>query len=248
MPRRLKKVNLSEIVAERLIDQIRSGKFAKDSRLPSVEKLAKKMGVGISSIREALTQLHTLGYVKVLHGRGVFVTDTRIDFDLTHLTSFTETMRHRHLKPSARVLISEVTQASASIAEKLQLKIGEPVNHLVRLRLASGAPMALETSFTPYSRFPDLAGEDFTDRSLYKFLKERYGCRPSYANLTMQATIPSARERKILGLSGKQPVLLIEGLSLDHQRRPFEYGRSLYRADRYQYSLSLGPTNHPSKV
>lgn len=248
MDRRVEKVNLSEIVAEKLIDQIRSGKFAKDRRLPSVEKLAQKMGVGMSSIREALTQLHTLGFVKVLHGKGVFVTNARIDFDLTHLTSFSETMRRRHLKPGARVLINEVIQASSSIAAKLELEVDEAINHLVRLRLADGTPMALESSFTPYSRFPELARQDLTDRSLYQFLKEKYGCHPSFANLTIQATIPSVKERKLLGLSGKQPVLLVEGLSLDHQRRPFEYGRSLYRADRYQYSLNLGPTNHASKV
>ena len=39
--------------------------------------------------------------------------------------------------------------------------------------------------------------------------------------------------------SGKYPVLVVETTAYDEDGLPFEYGRSYYRADRYEYRVRL---------
>ena len=42
-------------------------------KLPTENELGKQLGVGRSSIREALRVLQTMGYVTIVHGKGAFI-------------------------------------------------------------------------------------------------------------------------------------------------------------------------------
>lgn len=64
---------VSDEVARRLVQQIRSGMFERQRRLPSERRLAQAFGVSLTSLREALRSLEAMGLVSVQHGRGVFL-------------------------------------------------------------------------------------------------------------------------------------------------------------------------------
>jgi GntR family transcriptional repressor for pyruvate dehydrogenase complex len=64
---------LAEAVAEQLLDAIRD--LPPGTRIPSERELTKRLGVGRSTVREALNGLALLGYVEIRHGQGAFVVD-----------------------------------------------------------------------------------------------------------------------------------------------------------------------------
>lgn len=63
-------------VARRIQESIWSGKFAPGDRLPPIRELADQLNVGLTSVREALRQLETLGLVRIQHGAGVYVAES----------------------------------------------------------------------------------------------------------------------------------------------------------------------------
>ena len=63
---------LTETVAEQLLTAIR--KLPPGTKVPSERELTKELGVGRSTVREALNGLAMLGVVEIRHGQGVFVT------------------------------------------------------------------------------------------------------------------------------------------------------------------------------
>jgi DNA-binding FadR family transcriptional regulator len=65
-------------VLEQLQHRIREGEWLPNQRLPSIPQLAKELGVGAGSVREALRSLQSIGLVKIEHGSGVYVTGTGI--------------------------------------------------------------------------------------------------------------------------------------------------------------------------
>ncbi|WP_158799290.1 FadR/GntR family transcriptional regulator [Pedobacter sp. L105] len=65
--------SLSEVVAERLQEQIVSGAYKLEQQLPTEPELMKEFGVGRSSIREAIRKLENIGTVRVQQGVGTFV-------------------------------------------------------------------------------------------------------------------------------------------------------------------------------
>ena len=64
---------LPDVVAERILEAARSGSIREGDRLPSEPELAKQLGVGRTTIREALGKLQALGLVEVIRGRGSFL-------------------------------------------------------------------------------------------------------------------------------------------------------------------------------
>lgn len=62
---------LADTVTDQLLQAIRP--LAPGTRLPSTQELTRRLGVGRSTVREALNGLATLGIVEIRHGMGVVV-------------------------------------------------------------------------------------------------------------------------------------------------------------------------------
>lgn len=63
-----------EEVADYLKDQIMNGAYKPGDRLPSLREFSELLGVGQSTIREAISALKTMGLLTIRHGEGTFVT------------------------------------------------------------------------------------------------------------------------------------------------------------------------------
>jgi GntR family transcriptional repressor for pyruvate dehydrogenase complex len=67
---------VSDLVADRIVDLIRSHELPPGSRLPAERELATRLEVSRPTLREALRSLQAQGRVEIRHGSGVFVADT----------------------------------------------------------------------------------------------------------------------------------------------------------------------------
>jgi GntR family transcriptional regulator len=232
--------NFTDQVADELEKAIRSRQYLPGHQLPSIEALAAHMEVGRSTIREALRMLQAKGLVEVVHGRGTFVCSQRIIRSSGSLLSFTEITRERGMKPSSRILLEEVSMADKVIAAKLQIVPGDKVNVLKRLRLADDVPIALETSISPYVRFPSLLEQAWMpETSLFALLQEEYRVTPQTALQTVRAVMAGHKESQLLEIELGDPILLVETVTFDQHGVPIEFGQYYYRADRYEYRVRL---------
>ena len=69
----MERIPLSQAVLDQLIAYIKSGAIKPGDRLPGEYELMRRLGVGRSSVREALRGLITLGLVETKPGRGAIV-------------------------------------------------------------------------------------------------------------------------------------------------------------------------------
>ena len=67
------KMTAAQTVARRLLDMIRQGALAPGDQLPTEKELIEKLGVGRSTIREALQILSTVNVIEATAGAGTFV-------------------------------------------------------------------------------------------------------------------------------------------------------------------------------
>jgi GntR family transcriptional repressor for pyruvate dehydrogenase complex len=67
------KSSAPNMVAEQIIAKITIGELAPGSQLPSQRDLALMLGVGRSSVREAINALVVMGYLEPLQGKGTFI-------------------------------------------------------------------------------------------------------------------------------------------------------------------------------
>lgn len=62
-----------EALAQQIVERIRTGKLAPGTCLPSQRELARLFQVGLGSVREAVKILIVMGYLKVIPGKGTFI-------------------------------------------------------------------------------------------------------------------------------------------------------------------------------
>jgi DNA-binding FadR family transcriptional regulator len=79
----VRRAPLADQAAELLLERIRSGEWALGEKLPGETTLAPQLGVGRSTVREAIRQLAGRGVLASRQGAGVFVTalDAPEDWD-----------------------------------------------------------------------------------------------------------------------------------------------------------------------
>ena len=70
---RIHRQSAPRLVAEQLLSRIERGELKPGDSLPAQRQLAKLLGVGRSSLREAINALAVMGYLEVVQGKGTFI-------------------------------------------------------------------------------------------------------------------------------------------------------------------------------
>ncbi|GGG16525.1 FadR/GntR family transcriptional regulator [Paenibacillus abyssi] len=73
---KIKRRLVHELAAKEIQKYIREQGFGEGDKLPSLEELASVLGVGRSSLREALRSLQAMDMIEMINGKGVYVKDT----------------------------------------------------------------------------------------------------------------------------------------------------------------------------
>lgn len=222
-----------------LLERIQCGALAAGDRLPSEDDLVRQYGVSKITVRQALSELVRMGYLRREQGRGTFVARPKLEQGPRELTSFTEQMKRRGMQAVSRVLEAGVVQADADVAERLHLPEGTPVLVLKRVRLADGEPMGVQTAYLPAALVAGLEAEDLESGSLYEILRTKYALIPQRALETHCAVTVDEEEANWLGLPVGAAALTAERVSYLPDGRPLELVYSVMRADRYRIVLEL---------
>lgn len=201
------------------------------SQLPSEKDLATQFEVSIMTVRRALELLDEEGIVRRVFGRGTFV-QRRVVAKGDQLTSFSEDMQMRGLRPSSRLLGIDVIKAPEDVRKDLHLGDGEKVVVLERLRLADDEPMCIEAAHLS-ARFGDLLQAGGLEGSLHRLLAE-HGYQPESAVRRIRAVVAEERQALLLGLHAGDPMLRVTQVFSDRQGVPIQRSCSDYRADRYE--------------
>lgn len=216
-----------------LIDQLGVGEA-----IPSERQLSVDLGVSRLTVRAALDELVREGYLVRRRGAGTFVSEPKIAQELT-MTSFTEDMRRRGMRPASRTLDLSIVPAGARLGRLLHVSPSEPVMVAKRLRLADGETMAIETLHVRATLVPGLTARDLDKQSFYELLSERYGIVIVGGVQSIEPTVTNEEESNALGVPLHSPAFLFERVTRSEEDEIVEYVSSLYRGDRYRIVTDL---------
>ncbi len=219
---------------ERLIT---SGRLRPDDKLPAEVEMATALGVSRMTLRQALATLEAKGLLVRRRGRwgGSFVTEQRIEVDLSGLPGFTEQMRRAHVRAGARVLRAETVAAPPEVRRVLQLSRGADVHLVARVRSANRSPLALEESHFPAELFPDLLSNRLSG-SLYTLLRG-CGMPPHSALEELEPAKATDGQAALLRIQPDDPLLRITRTAFAADGRPVEHACDHFRADRARVTL-----------
>lgn len=226
-------------IAESLLDQIESGKLTPGQRLAPERELSETLGVNRVTLRQALQLLETQGLLMRRQGHGTFIAEPKIERQAGKLFSFTRGMERRGYKPGAKVIVFDERPVEAALAKHLKLRVSAPVYEIHRLRFVNKEPVLLEQFTIPVQRFPNLAKHDLARRSMFEVMEKEYGVVVSQARQSLEPVVATAYEAKLLRVEIGAPLMLERRLSFDQHNQPVEYGKDLYRGDRFRFVTEI---------
>ncbi len=226
-------------IAESLLNQIESGALAPGTRLPPERELSETLGVNRMTLRQALQVLENQGLLVRRQGNGTFVAGPKIERQAGRLVSFTRGMLRRGYKPGAQVISFEQRPVEAAIALHLRLPVSASVYVIHRLRSINSEPVMLERYTIPVERFPGLEQHDLVNRSMYEIMEKEYRVSVNHAHQSLEPVIAAEYEANLLGILPGAPLMLERRVSFDHANLPVEFGRDLYRGDRFSFVTEM---------
>ena len=223
-----------------LRDKLRSRfqRMAPNSLIPSARELAKTYKVSAMTVRQALVALQQEGMIHSVPGLGTYVSDHKMSKKLTFV-SFSQEISERGMKPSSKIVTAiKTTVKSQDVADSLNIKVGDPVYKIERVRFADKIPMALEESFVSAELIPGLLDFDLS-QSLYEILKNSYEKAVTRAECVVSPINLSKRQADLLDTEVKSAALNFVVVAYDARGRALERCSSIKRGDRFDFKYSI---------
>ncbi|UUZ78702.1 GntR family transcriptional regulator [Paenibacillus sp. P26] len=228
-------IQLKQMILQKIEDE----EYKLGDKIPSEREMAQLYGVNRMTVKHAVNRLVEEGYLKRVQGKGTFVVRTRMLRDLETLTGLSATIQDKGLVPSSKVIQSGVVEAFAEMNRRLGLGEEAGLFRLLRLRLGSGIPLALEDTYVPYELFADdIEKQDFEVLSLFEYMEQKgIVVKESVQSLTIEKI--NDREAKYLGIPPQHPVFAFTYTSRDQHGRLVEYTKSYTLGDSTNFEVTL---------
>ena len=221
-----------------LRDVVLSGK-PKDM-IPSEVDIASKFDVSRMTARQAVLNLMREGLLERRRGSGTFIADPPMHRRDGILLSFTEDMKRRGLTPSSVLISGKMESATPKDLQALNLKAGEKIVVVHRIRLANGVPLALErVALIPQCKA--VLVTDLENGSLHEALRS-INMAPYIASGWLSARVSTNLEAKKLKITKGTPLLVETRVIDDEKGRAIEYTATSYASNRYVVDVKLNCT------
>jgi GntR family transcriptional regulator, phosphonate transport system regulatory protein len=224
-------------LADRVRAGIEAGDFKRGSRLPGEHELARSFGVNRHTVRQAIRSLVEEGLVQSRRGRGNFVSEISIDYQLGDHTRFSSNLLAQDRTPERLITSVETGLEEPSIAGRLALSPDRALSRFTSIGLADGVPVVTSETWIEAARFPDIEDALRQSASITDLFR-RHGITDYRRRLTrILARLPTADEALSLRQPASRPVLVTEALDVDAQAIPLSWARAVWAAERVHFSL-----------
>src|SRR4051794_28691623 len=136
-------VPLYDQVKRLILSDIKSGTHRAGTYLPSETDLCRHYGVSRITLRRAVSELCSEGYLKRVHGKGTLITEPRLKQALVSLSGFTESLASLGHQIRYAVMESAVHTLAEPAKDRLQGTDGDRVVGIRRLLIVDDRPFTL---------------------------------------------------------------------------------------------------------
>ncbi|SEO86191.1 GntR family transcriptional regulator [Propionispora vibrioides] len=208
--------------------------------LPSEVEFMDSYKISRSTVRQAFGSLEEDGLVIRRRGKGTYVAKPKLRRKLDNVYSFSNDMIQQGLKPDSKVIRFANRKVSRDLMKGLKIRDSEEnIFEVVRVRMANGEPLLLETTFIPSKFCPYLTKEMLEHDSLYRILKDLSSIEAYYAVETYQPIILKKYEAELLQCKPGMSGYFVERISYLETEEIFEMTQSIVRSDRCKYEVKL---------
>lgn len=200
------------LVYQRLRDKLGEGRFPVGSRLPTEEQMSHEFEVSRITVRRALEQLVSEGYVNRRQGSGYSVVALSPP-QQNCLSSFTDAVYRSGATPTSRLLSLREVPPDDSAAAHLPGEMREQGDLLQirRLRCIDDRPAMLVSTWLAKNAVGPVTADDFPERgfeqSILRILQDKFQLSWDTACEEISPIVADADAAGLLGIAAGVPIL-----------------------------------------
>ncbi|MFA9559266.1 trehalose operon repressor [Evansella sp. AB-rgal1] len=218
-----------------LADDIRKGKYAPQSKLPSEHDFMEMFDTSRETIRKALTLLAQNGFIQKVQGKGSIVLDAKkFDFPISGLVSFKELADQLGGNHQTHVEKLELVTPTVELATTLKLPTKGKVWEVHRVREIDGERIILDKDFFNQEYITTLTKE-ICKNSIYEYIENELGLKISFAKKEIVVVEPTEEDRELLHLEGFSNIVVVKNFVYFDDASIFQYTESRHRPDKFRF-------------
>lgn len=227
-------------ILDHLLGEIHGGRWQVGEPIVSEADLVSQFGTTRTTVRQALKEIETLGYIKRRRGtRSVLVsTDPSEDF-VNSVRSIEEMLQYSRRTRSKLLKVSRVTADA-----KLAARLGEPAGtewikaEYLRNPLRGSLPLGYSEVFLS-AAYADIADQLSDDRTVYSLLQETYGGIIHKLDQEVQATAAERHIAETLRVDKGSPIMVVRTRFITGAGTTAEVGFGHFPAGRFRLEMVL---------
>ncbi len=238
------------VISNEIIQKIEAGELQPGDKIPSENELIKNYNISNTTARKCLLELEHQGWASRVKGKGTFVLNRSEDKHLTRVLgsfhaiqeSFNENLIKEGLTP--KNIILEKTILENGISSKINNRhfiIEGPVLKIHRLRYGNELLLKDETRFISLTLCPKINLLDL-DIPLLKIYETNYNLQLENVERSLGTAVINPKD-PVNYFENDKPVaaFLLDGAVLCNDGKIVEIEKSIYRGDKYKFSISAKP-------
>lgn len=223
-----------------IMQRLEAGEWKPGELIPSEVELGGRFKVSQGTVRKAIDELAAENLVVRRQGKGTFVAthhETQAQFRFLRLMADSEEPQ----RPENKILDVKRVRASAEVARQLDMKSGDAVIFIKRVKSFNAVPIILEEIWLPGGTFKGLTAERLAEYRgpLYGLFETEFGTRMIRAEERIRAVGADPESAVILGVPPHTPLLSVERASFTYGDKPVEMRRGLYLTTDHHYQSEL---------
>jgi GntR family histidine utilization transcriptional repressor len=196
---------LGERIKQFVLERIESGAWPEGYRVPSESELAARFGTARMTVHSALRELAAANVLLRRPRAGTRVAPRRPQSTVLEVRNIHDEIIARGHRHSSKVHVLAVEPCELAIATELEVAPGSPVFHSLIVHCENERPIQLEDRYVKPAFAPAYLRQDFTRATTNEYLMSLGPL--DEAEHVIQALLPSAKQRDMLGIPEGEPVL-----------------------------------------
>lgn len=231
-------------VTEALRARILSRTPDQPQRLPTEAQLAEEYGVAVSTVRQALTALETDGLITRRRRHGTYITDQAPTHPPLHVLGSVDTILAQQAGDEVRVLRRETVPTPARLAETFPGVTELTQYQRLRLQARDTSPLSHAENHLRPEHAEKITADDLRTAPMTKLLRDNAHIALARIANTVEACPAPPYIADLLRIPLATPVLRSTNHTYDTRGRIVDAAVIHYRADRFQYAVSLDLEAH----
>ena len=221
-----------------IIEKIESGEYGEETKIPSEQELCEHYDISRPTVRQAVSELTSNGYLYKEKGKGTFVAKTKSKVDIKSYSGFTDSIldsqepgKHniislKNISSNGLKCLEDVFGASAGYNQ--QHGFAE-IKYIVTQK---NDVLSYNISYIPLGLFPGIIEDIKADKPSYEILRGKYPLLPVKTKSTMEIIYTSQEDAQYLHVQTGNALIKIENILYSKSGQVVEFIVAKYRADK----------------